>query len=97
MKDRFNSSAFAASLSQYLEHVFLPSVCPARMEYHEKEATRVKLEILAGRVLPGAKLKPFGSTANGLSLRNSGAFAVLCYSAELMWPHRYGSMLSLTA
>jgi DNA polymerase sigma len=38
----------------------------------EKEATRVKLENMAARVLPGAKLKPFGSTANGLSLRNSG-------------------------
>lgn len=43
------------------------------MEFAEKESMRKRLEMLATTVLPGAKLLPFGSTANGLSLRNSGA------------------------
>jgi len=50
---------------------FLPSVLPTHMEFAEKEAMRKRLETLALSVLPGAKLLPFGSTANGLSLRNS--------------------------
>ena len=59
-------------LSHYLQFNFLPSVQPAQQEYIEKEATRQILERLANTVLPGAVLKAFGSTANGLSLRNSG-------------------------
>lgn len=61
-----------AQLSFYLQYTFLPSVQPAQQEYIEKEATRLVLEQLANTLLPGAELKAFGSTANGLSLRNSG-------------------------
>jgi hypothetical protein len=50
---------------------FLPSILPTHAEFAEKEAVRQRLEALAHTILPGARLLPFGSTANGLALRNS--------------------------
>lgn len=63
----------AVLLSQYLAHTYLPSIMPSPQEYAEKQSTRQSLEALAKTVLPGCSLVAFGSTANGLSLRNSGA------------------------
>ena len=63
----------AVLLSSYLAHTYLPSIMPSPQEYAEKESTRQSLEALAKTVLPGCSLVAFGSTANGLSLRNSGA------------------------
>lgn len=65
-------SAHAQDFSEYLHNIFIPSVLPTHMEFQVKEKTRKYLEMLADKALPGARLIPFGSTASGLSLRNSG-------------------------
>ena len=86
---------FATDLSQCLFD-FVIQLLPTQEEMAVKEDVRKLLERLIRTIEPDSRLLSFGSTANGFSLRNSGANVCLVPRrptlAEVMCC-RYGPLL----
>jgi len=83
---------FLADLSQCLFD-FVIQLLPTPEELSVKEDVRKLLERLIRTIEPDSRLLSFGSTANGFSLRNSGAFRMLHGYECVLTVDRYGSLL----
>ena len=85
---------FVAELSQCLFD-FVIQLLPTPEEMAVKEDVRKLLERLIRTIEPDSRLLSFGSTANGFSLRNSGASTrILALYVLTTTMNRHGSLLS---
>ncbi|KAM0747830.1 PAP/OAS1 substrate-binding domain-containing protein, partial [Meredithblackwellia eburnea MCA 4105] len=85
-------SSHTAELTTFIQTTFVPSVSPSPDEFTAKENAFAFLATLVERVAPGAKLKPFGSMANGFALQNSD-MDLVCLQSDQSPPRPASDMV----